>query len=173
MDVGDNRYNIILLCSPPPIAQGKAFLHEINFCAVSYTFMLFATTPLIFFCRSNLEDMKNWRKCDICFEWKHKKSINRHKKIVHNTTKHMCDSCGLVVNSSEKLESHILKCHTNVVAVHCEICDKVFVNKQKANYHKSRMHNSREGTDFKCSECSKEYSSRANLYRHINAKHKK
>ena len=116
--------------------------------------------------------MKNWQRCNFCNEWKHKKSINRHIRLVHNTTKQKCDYCGLVLNTSEKLEAQVVKVHTKAVPVHCEICDKVFVNQQKTNYHKSRVFNSREGTDFTCSECSKTYSSKANLYRHMNAKHK-
>ena len=116
--------------------------------------------------------MKNWWRCAICKEWKHKKSINRHIELVYNTSKEKCDYCVLVVNTIEKLQAHVVKVHTKDIPVHCEFCDGVFINQQKANYHKSRVHNSQECNDFKCSESSKAYLSKANLYRHMNAKHK-
>ena len=49
VDVGDNRYNFILLCfdPPPPIAQSKAFMFEINISAVFYP-----PPPFNFYCRS-------------------------------------------------------------------------------------------------------------------------
>ena len=50
--------------------------------------------------------------------------INQHIKLVHNTTKQKCDHSGLVVSTLEKLEAHVVKVHTKVVPVHCEIYEK-------------------------------------------------
>ena len=160
---------IIFYYVPPPPSLCKAKLlcqkspSKINFSAICFPIWV-----------SNAgRTSRIWRisrRCAICKEWKHKKSINHHIKLVHNTNKEKCDHCGLVVKTIKKLQAPVVKVHTKDIPGHCEFCDQVFINQQKPNYHKGCVHNSRDCNDFKCEVSSKAYSSKANI--HMNTKHK-
>ena len=107
------------------------------------------------------------KTCPHCGEVKHRKSINRHIRMVHLTTKLQCNQCGLKLNSKEKLKIHISKVHGIADDMkQCSFCEKVFDGKGKTNFHETTMHRGEVANDFKCKNCEKCYKTRANMQRH-------
>ena len=49
----------------------------------------------------------------VAIELKQKKLSIRHINLIHYTKKEKCDLCGLVVNTTEKLQAHMGKVHIN------------------------------------------------------------
>ena len=107
------------------------------------------------------------KTCPHCGEVKHRKSINRHIRMVHLTTKLQCNQCGLKLNSRDKLKIHISKVHGIADDMkQCSFCEKVFDGKGKTNFHETMMHREEVANDFKCENCEKCYKTRANMQRH-------
>ena len=114
-----------------------------------------------------IKEKINPRKCPYCGEVKHRKSINRHIRMVHLTTKLECNQCGLQLVSREKLKIHISKVHgiANVMT-QCSFCEKIFDRKEKTNFHETMRHRGEVANDFNCKNCEKSYKTRANMQRH-------
>ena len=107
------------------------------------------------------------KTCPYCGEVKHRKSINRHIRMVHLTTKLQCNQWGLKLNSKEKLKIHISKVHGIADDMkQCSFCEKVFDGKGKTSFHETTMHRREVANDFKCENCEKCYKTRANMQRH-------
>ena len=114
----------------------------------------------------------NPRNCPYCGEVKHRKSINRHIRMVHLTTKLECNQCGLQLVSKEKLEIHISKVHEMANEMtQCSFCEKIFDGKEKTNFHETMKHRGEVANDFKCENCEKSYKTRANMQRHTRTFH--
>ena len=116
----------------------------------------------------------NYRRCGLCGELKHKKSILRHMKLIHENVKVNCEECGLQLNSETKLLSHMEKVHgeNDVEEVECSFCEKKFRGRAKAAYHETTVHKGEVQNEFKCDLCPKSYKTKPNLSRHIRDKHK-
>ena len=116
----------------------------------------------------------NYRRCGLCGELKHKKSILRHIKLIHENVKVNCEECGLQLNSETKLLSHMEKVHgeNDVEEVECSFCEKKFRGRAKAAYHETTVHKGEVQNEFKCDLCPKSYKTKPNLSRHIRDKHK-
>ena len=113
-----------------------------------------------------------FKNCPHCGEVKHRKSINRHIRMVHLTTKLECNQCGLQLVSEEKLKIHISKVHGIADEMtQCSFCEKVFDGKGKTNFHETMMHRGKVANDFKCKICEKSYKTRANMQRHTRTFH--
>ena len=124
------------MCYCPGVTHSKISMHEvptlIRFSVASNPSFQF----LNFFCRLEKEggpskeerkDMENVQRCPICSELKHKKLIMSHTKLVPYTKKEKCDLCELMVNTTEDLQAHIGKVHTNKeILIHCDVCKRVF-----------------------------------------------
>ena len=116
----------------------------------------------------------NYRRCGLCGELKHKKSILRHIKLIHENVKVNCEECGLQLNSETKLLSHMEKVHgeNDVEEVECSFCEKKFRGRAKAAYHETTVHKGEVQNEIKCDLCPKSYKTKPNLSRHIRDKHK-
>ena len=114
----------------------------------------------------------NFRRCGQCGELKHKKSIQRHIRLVHQNQKVSCEYCGLKLTSEDKKVIHIQKCHDLVEEVECNFCDKKFRGKALALFHETTTHKYESGNQFACEKCHKTYKTKPNLSRHIREKHK-
>ena len=91
----------------PPLRKVKLFCKK---SPTKINFLLSASPHLNFFCRLDLEDMKNLRRCAICKEWKDKKSINRHVKLVHSTSQEKCDHWPLWFSSRHNRKASGTRC---------------------------------------------------------------
>ena len=112
------------------------------------------------------------KSCPHCGEVKHRKSLNRHIRLVHLTTKLQCNQCGLKLNSKEKLKIHISKVHETADDMkQCSFCEKVFDGKGKTSFHETTMHRGEVANDFKCENCGKCYKTKANMHRHTRIFH--
>ena len=114
----------------------------------------------------------NFRRCGLCGQLKHKKSLQRHVKLVHASTKVVCDTCGLQLTSEEKLEAHTKKVHGLVEEIECTFCDQKFRGKALASYHETTAHKQLVENMFHCDVCGKSYKTKPNLSRHKREKHK-
>ena len=116
---------------------------------------------------------KNFKKCPHCDQRKHKKSLGRHIKLVHQSTKLKCDQCGLKVTNEEKMRLHMEKVHSerNGQRVKCTFCENTFSDKAKASFHETTKHNEIAPNDFQCPACEKKFKTKANMQRHNRAKH--
>ena len=115
----------------------------------------------------------NFRRCGLCGEVKHKKSILRHIKLIHENVKVICGECGLQLNSEAKLQSHIAKVHgeNEEEEAECSFCGKKFSGRAKASYHETTVHKGQVENEFKCTVCPKSYKTKPNLSRHMRDKH--
>lgn len=81
------------------------------------------------------------------------KSLSRHLQEKHFQTKfdtdkitvksyaHGCDQCDYKSKRKEHLQSHVINKHNEVKKmIPCEICGKVFTNKQNMNRHVKKLH---------------------------------
>lgn len=116
----------------------------------------------------------NYRRCGVCGEVKHKKSILRHIKLVHENQKVICVECGIQLNSEAKLLAHTAKVHgeNEEEEVECSFCKKKFAGRAKAAYHETTVHKGEVDNQFKCSVCDKTYKTQPNLSRHKRDKHR-
>ena len=117
----------------------------------------------------------NFRRCSICGQVKHKKSILRHVRLIHENVKVSCDSCGLQLNSEAKLHSHFEKVHCEneeLPQVECSFCDKTFAGRAKASYHETTVHKAEVENEYSCTLCAKSYKTKPNLSRHVREKHR-
>ena len=124
------------------------------------------------FIKEDEEDKIEPRKCPHCGEVKHIKSMGRHIRMVHQTTKLKCNQCGLQLSSKEKLETHISKVHGRANEItKCSFCEEVFCGREKTNFHETMMHRGEVANSFKCELCEKSYKTRANMQRHTRTFH--
>ena len=119
------------------------------------------------------EEDKNFKKCPHCDKSKHKKSLRRHIKLVHQSIKLKCDLCGLKVTNEEKLRIHIEKvhCEKDGERVKCNFCEKTFSDMQKARFHETTKHNELAENPFQCPACEKTFKTKPNMQRHVRGKH--
>ena len=83
----------------------------------------------------------NFRRSPHCQKQKHKKSLNRHIRLVHLNIKVKCDQCGLQLTDMVKLRLHMTKVHEKGAEgdVKCTFCEQMFIDKQKKKvrlYHR-------------------------------------
>ena len=104
---------------------------------------------------------------------KHKKSLNRHIRLVHQNVKVKCDQCGIQLTNMDKLRIHVTKVHEkgNSDHVQCSFCEKTFIDKQKASFHETTIHGEMVENPFQCPACDKTYKTKPNMQRHVRAKH--
>ena len=61
----------------------------------------------------------------------------------------------------------------NDLEFQCEICKKVYTNKNSLRSHKSRIHSEKRPVRYYCALCNCSYTRNYDLKRHMNEKHKK
>ena len=115
----------------------------------------------------------NLRRCPHCQVPKHKKSLNRHIRSVHQNVKLKCDQCGIQLTSMDMLRIHVTKVHEkgNRDHVQCSFCEKTFIDKQKASFHETTIHGEMVENPFQCPACDKTFKTKPNMQRHVRAKH--
>ena len=115
----------------------------------------------------------NLRRCPHCQVPKHKKSLNRHIRLVHQNVKVKCDQCGIQLTNMDKLRIHVTKVHEkgNRDHVQCSFCEKTFIDKQKASFHETTIHGEMVENPFQCPACDKTFKTKPNMQRHVRAKH--
>ena len=113
----------------------------------------------------------NMRKCSVCGEVKHKKSLMRHMRLIHENQKFKCSVCGLFLNSFEKWIKHDQKHDIVESVVECPYCFQSFKG-SKLWYHVTTIHKEYSENNFPCTLCTKTYKTKPNLSRHVRDKHK-
>lgn len=115
----------------------------------------------------------NFRRCPHCQKQKHKKSLNRHIRLVHLNIKVKCDQCGLQLTDMVKLRLHMTKVHEKGAGgdVKCTFCEQMFIDKQKASFHETTIHADMVENPYLCPSCDKTFKTKANMQRHVRAKH--
>ena len=78
----------------------------------------------------------NLRRCPHCQVPKHKKSLNRHIRLVHQNVKVKCDQCGIQLTNMDKLRIHVTKVHEkgNRDHVQCSFCEKNFYRQTEGQF---------------------------------------
>lgn len=82
-----------------------------------------------------------------------------------------CDKCSKVCDSKKSLYQHSLT-HRDKWSFMCEECGKSYSNRFNLENHKSSFHgeNVEEyGSIYKCKVCDKQFTTRKDLYQHINS----
>ena len=110
-------------------------------------------------------------ECDIDF--RQERSLNNHKKFVHNgikksmqTKTYNCDICEKSYKKLSVLNKHVKARHANI-RYNCGQCDKKYVAKDMLKLHLDMYHGNRNPA-FKCrvENCGKAYYQKSTLYEH-------
>ena len=86
-----------------------------------------------------------------------------------------CENCGLLFNTNEETENHIIQTHINVTTFSCEFCQLVFDQREnlethKRNNHEIRTENNAEIT-YECSVCRNHFENFLALQSHFKIHH--
>ena len=117
--------------------------------------------------------------CPVCKCSISSKSLARHLRNQHNTTKKSinsettdfkCETCEKSYSNAKALKRHIRLVHEGKDHK-CEYCGKTF---SQAEHLKNHIHAVHEGQiDFKCEQCNRYFSRRTGLKRHNQTVHEK
>ena len=104
-------------------------------------------------------------QCDICSKMMKKISLRHHRRS-HDQS-HICPHCGKAF-SKHRLKHHIRAQHTanNQMPVHCQECNKGFVNQKSLEWHMN-IHTGEK--PFKCEVCGAAFAHPANQKAHMKA----
>ena len=149
--------------------------------------------------------------CSKCGErFKHLKLLAKHKNETHfksikdeadgdkNQQEPNCRECDATFDNKQKLQHHIIKCHTKAYPLVCDICGKGFMRKMRFDKHvkncvpkeilekicrdcdktfekstnfRRHMASHSKAKDFKCVDCEKAYADKRNLVTHVQLMH--
>lgn len=93
------------------------------------------------------------------------------KELVPKHIEKLCDLCGEVFPTQEKLSTHQRVVHFKNPAK-CEMCSKTLVNEYYLNRHILRRH-SQKPKEFTCPTCNREFAFKGELRSHIQKVHNK
>ena len=98
--------------------------------------------------------------------------IKNHIRMVHKKIKNYgCDECDALFVNNYQVRKHKEGVHCGTVRVKCEECDLMLKSTTLEN-HVKRVHRGMKPS-LPCSECEKEFGSKADLERHVLGKHMK
>merc|ERR1719483_726855 len=108
-------------------------------------------------------------KCDQCDkDYSCNTALKNHVEIVHLQIKKQCDQCPTFFRTISGLQYHMESQHQNKTYP-CSQCDRFFKSTTCLNDHVLRHHEKR--LDFKCEYCGKDFTSLAEVNRHIRVTH--
>ena len=74
--------------------------------------------------------------CDQCImRFSMKDSLSRHIKKIHNETKYICATCGIIFETNQQLRDHKDKGHDGTGEFKCNECDKTFLSHKQLATH--------------------------------------
>nr|CAD7400996.1 unnamed protein product [Timema poppensis] len=157
-----------------PLAKNEQGFFECNYCGKKFKF------------KANLKEHIRYhtgrprckQRCDICT----KKFLRRHELLVHLTTDHLditymtCDTCNKICISERDLADHMIS-HSNERPFICLFCGRKFKRKSHLTRHETNHRyqqqglrpptpRRKEGLEFKCDLCGKNYSTKRQLQNH-------
>nr|CAD7432076.1 unnamed protein product [Timema monikensis] len=157
-----------------PLAKNEQGFFECNYCGKKFKF------------KANLKEHIRYhtgrprckQRCDICT----KKFLRRHELLVHLTTDHLditymtCDTCNKICISERDLADHKIS-HSNERPFICLFCGRKFKRKSHLTRHETNHRyqqqglrpptpRRKEGLEFKCELCGKNYSTKRQLQNH-------
>ena len=112
------------------------------------------------------KDRRQCQKCDKVFQ--HQASLWNHMASAHSGKTWTCEICAMVFVSKATLRNHRKNVHENKGQSHCQQCDKVFQHPGSLWNHMVSEHSNKT---FVCEVCSKTFTSKMNLKKHL-ATHK-
>ena len=111
-------------------------------------------------------------RCDECDKvFKKKTDLKNHKLCVHdNLKKFKSNQCDKSFSIQKYLTKHIFRIHQSITEnmFECDLCEKMFFNKDTLNIHKRNVHAEKYSY---CKVCNKKFSSTSNMKLHIDAVH--
>ncbi|XP_023945553.1 zinc finger protein 62 homolog [Bicyclus anynana] len=116
-------------------------------------------------------------QCHICHKrFESAKSCKTHLKLLHsfNMNTHPCDLCSVSFDTLEALNIHLSTKHLAADEIYkCQECNLIFKGQEQFGKHCETFHSITPSTKTAphCIICSKDFSSRKNLKRHIKKFH--
>ncbi|CAG9312197.1 unnamed protein product [Blepharisma stoltei] len=111
-------------------------------------------------------------ECEYCHQIiKHRYSLERHVKVVHQGYRPFACDCGKQFATKEQLGRHRNSKHSLEKPYQCERgCDKAFSSSSARSYHHKMVHDRQK---FRCPMlgCNKQYSSMHHLRNHLSRPH--
>ena len=120
------------------------------------------------------ENQYSCKKCSKSFKTKH--GYLQHNYHVHEKTKEVkpkpekvaCEKCGLLFKSSQSLKHHVSRIHKKENRFQCDICSKIFGDKNTMILHKKSIH---EKLTLVCDQCGSKFNWEKTLKHHIRTVH--
>ena len=91
-----------------------------------------------------------------------KKTLARHKLLIHDGVKFCCSRCNYHATSNGSLAEHKRAAHEGV-KYPCRLCEYQATRKGYLAEHQKSVH---EGVKYPCGQCGKELTSQSSLARH-------
>lgn len=113
------------------------------------------------------------RLCDVCGAiFKSSDRLSHHKKYTHGEKKHKCTKCPRAYVSETELKNHILKQHEKVTTVVCDLCGKRYFSKYDLKVHIDTVHRkTKKCAIHKCEFCEKTFKYKRGVIIHERAVH--
>ncbi|XP_023939167.2 zinc finger protein OZF isoform X2 [Bicyclus anynana] len=112
--------------------------------------------------------------CDLCGEvFKSQDKLNNHKKKIHFKKAIKCPHCAKIISSENHLRKHIKRAHTEQKDFICAACGRGFAFKAELRSHNRSVHEKhlRPKKQFKCKICSKTYKCSKSVVVHERSVH--
>lgn len=113
----------------------------------------------------------NCNSCDRTFSFK--SALARHRKVVHENKKNfVCSQCGKKFGTNFDLQQHFTGHHSEVSKLErtCKFCNKTFMKERNLRMHIEAIHGEKK---FICEICSKIFSYKSAMDRHLKVVHYK
>nr|XP_032518363.1 zinc finger protein 695-like isoform X2 [Danaus plexippus plexippus] len=122
----------------------------------------------------NIRKPKPPKLCDLCGEvFKSHERLTVHKKRAHNCERSQCKYCSKMFNASYDLKRHILRRHETKKNFVCAICGRGFAFNGELTTHHKNVHEKhlKLKKNFKCKFCSKTYKCYKSVVIHERSAH--
>lgn len=93
--------------------------------------------------------------------------LNTHRKQMHSTEMHVCDTCGKSFKCERYLKNHCETKHSAVPRLYkCDVCDANLKSKSSLVKHHQNMHSNEENR-FACDQCSQTFKHKETYMHHV------
>lgn len=117
---------------------------------------------------------ENQFTCHHCSKLFPKKSLlQKHIISLHSEKKYKCKQCDKNYATIAILNQHVRKSHEMINSIICDVCAKVFSNKNNCEEHKRYVHNADNLPPVQCEECGQWMKNKMNLKKHVQRSHNK